>query len=180
VNNGIVARMGDQFEEPDDSDDDGLLAGRTFQADTINLYTDEQGKEICAMIGKDPVEGIAGFGASVHEALHQLADGGHSGEDVQRSAMRALRAANPVRLCQFQDRSLDVSESYRPDSGAALVANDIRLISARVDYQTPAAVHFLSRHFHGARPADCRMPISYRVRCSSRASARSSTVARDP
>lgn len=58
----------------DEPEEDPTLQGRTFLADRIMLYTDEQQKEICAMIGKDPVEGIAGFGASVPEALHDLAD----------------------------------------------------------------------------------------------------------
>ena len=56
----------------DEPEEDPTLQGRTFLADRIMLYTDEQQKEICAMIGKDPVEGIAGFGASVPEALHDL------------------------------------------------------------------------------------------------------------
>ena len=48
------------------------LIGRTYQSNTVNLSTD--GKEICAMIGPDPVQGIAGYGASVHDALRDLAD----------------------------------------------------------------------------------------------------------
>ncbi len=32
------------------------------------------GKEICAMIRPDPVRGISGYGASVHEPLRNLAD----------------------------------------------------------------------------------------------------------
>jgi hypothetical protein len=48
------------------------LQGRAYQCNTVNLYTD--GKEICAMIGPDPVQGIAGFGDSVHEALRMLAE----------------------------------------------------------------------------------------------------------
>ncbi|HEY6341716.1 MAG TPA: hypothetical protein VIY49_09505 [Bryobacteraceae bacterium] len=32
------------------------------------------GKEICALISKDPVQGIAGYGGSVHEALRDLAE----------------------------------------------------------------------------------------------------------
>ena len=46
--------------------------GGTYQSNEVRLFTD--GKEICAMIGKNPVEGITGYGASVHEALHDLAD----------------------------------------------------------------------------------------------------------
>jgi hypothetical protein len=52
--------------------EDVLLKGRAYQFNIVNLYTD--GKEICAMIGPDPVEGIAGYGDSVHEALRNLAD----------------------------------------------------------------------------------------------------------
>jgi hypothetical protein len=48
------------------------LTNRSYPSNTINLYTD--GKEICAMIGPDPVQGISGYGASVHEALRDLAD----------------------------------------------------------------------------------------------------------
>jgi hypothetical protein len=48
------------------------LKNCTYQSNEVRLYTD--GKEICAMIGPDPVQGIAGYGASVHEALRDLAD----------------------------------------------------------------------------------------------------------
>jgi hypothetical protein len=48
------------------------LTNRAYQSNTVNLYTD--GKEICAMIGPDPVQGVSGYGASVHEALRDLAD----------------------------------------------------------------------------------------------------------
>jgi hypothetical protein len=48
------------------------LIGRTYPSNTVNLYTN--GKEICAMIGPDPVQGISGYGASVHDALQDLAD----------------------------------------------------------------------------------------------------------
>jgi hypothetical protein len=48
------------------------LRNCTYKANEVRLYTD--GKEICAMIGRDPVQGIAGFGPSVHEALRDLAD----------------------------------------------------------------------------------------------------------
>ena len=44
----------------------------TYQSNEVRLFTD--GKEICAMIGHDPVQGIAGYGKSVHEALRNLAD----------------------------------------------------------------------------------------------------------
>jgi hypothetical protein len=46
--------------------------GGAYQANEVRLSTD--GKEICAMIGMDPVRGLAGFGASVHEALRDLAE----------------------------------------------------------------------------------------------------------
>jgi hypothetical protein len=48
------------------------LIGRTYRSSTVNLFTD--GKEICAMIGPDPAEGISGYGPSVHEALRDRAD----------------------------------------------------------------------------------------------------------
>jgi hypothetical protein len=48
------------------------LTNRAYQSNTVNLSTD--GKEICAMIGPDPVQGISGYGASVHDALRDLAD----------------------------------------------------------------------------------------------------------
>ena len=48
------------------------LTNRVYQTNSVNLSTD--GKEICAMIGPDPVQGISGYGASVHEALRDLAD----------------------------------------------------------------------------------------------------------
>ena len=48
------------------------LTNRTYQSNTVSLYTD--GKEICAMIGRDPVQGVSGYGASVHEALRDFAD----------------------------------------------------------------------------------------------------------
>ena len=51
---------------------EAALKGRTYQSNEVRLSTD--GKEICAMIGPDPVRGIAGFGASVHDALRDLAD----------------------------------------------------------------------------------------------------------
>jgi hypothetical protein len=57
--------------EPGDPDGP-LLSNKTYQSNTVSLYTD--GKEICAMIGPDPVAGICGYGASVHEALRDLAD----------------------------------------------------------------------------------------------------------
>jgi hypothetical protein len=48
------------------------LTGRAYECNVVNLTTN--GKEICAMIGPDPVAGISGYGASVHEALRDLAD----------------------------------------------------------------------------------------------------------
>jgi hypothetical protein len=48
------------------------LNNAVHQSNEVRLYTD--GKEICAMIGPDPVQGVAGYGSSVHEALHDLAD----------------------------------------------------------------------------------------------------------
>lgn len=51
---------------------EAALCGKTYQSNEVRLYTD--GKEICAMIGPDPVQGIAGYGPSVHEALRDLAD----------------------------------------------------------------------------------------------------------
>jgi hypothetical protein len=52
--------------------DDVTWRGGAYRANTDNLYTD--GKEICALIGKDPVHWIAGYGGSVHEALRDLAE----------------------------------------------------------------------------------------------------------
>ena len=57
--------------DPDDPDGP-LLKGRTHPADSISLTNN--GKEVCAMIGKDPVTGIAGYGSSVQEALKDLAN----------------------------------------------------------------------------------------------------------
>jgi hypothetical protein len=48
------------------------LNNAVFQSNQVRLSTD--GKEICAMIGLDPVQGVAGYGPSVHEALRDLAD----------------------------------------------------------------------------------------------------------
>jgi len=53
-------------------ENDATLIGRTHQSNEVRLSTD--GKEICAMIGPDPVQGIAGYGPSVHDALRDLAD----------------------------------------------------------------------------------------------------------
>ena len=55
--------------------------------------------------------------------------------------MRATCAANRVGLCQFQHDGLNVSDRYRPDYTAALVANDIRSVFACADYQAAATVH---------------------------------------
>ena len=57
--------------EPGDPDGPALT-NREYQSNTVNLCTD--GTEICAMIGPDPVQGICGYGASVHDALRDLAD----------------------------------------------------------------------------------------------------------
>jgi hypothetical protein len=43
-----------------------------YQCNEVRLSTD--GKEICAMIGPDPVQGIARYGSSVHDARRDLAD----------------------------------------------------------------------------------------------------------
>jgi hypothetical protein len=51
---------------------DAAWNGGTYQSNEVRLFTD--GKEICAMIGHDPVQGIAGYGNSVHGALRNLAD----------------------------------------------------------------------------------------------------------
>ncbi|MGO9257100.1 MAG: hypothetical protein ACLQU1_12465 [Bryobacteraceae bacterium] len=48
------------------------LNNAVYRSNEVRLYTD--GKEICAMTGPDPVQGIAGYGSSVHEALRDLAD----------------------------------------------------------------------------------------------------------
>src|SRR5690349_10389584 len=48
------------------------LRNCTYQANEIRLFND--GNEICAMIGEDPVQGVAGFGPSVSEALRDLAN----------------------------------------------------------------------------------------------------------
>ncbi len=47
-------------------------SGGTYQANTVNLFTNE--KEVCALIGQGPVQGIAGYGGPVHEALANLAE----------------------------------------------------------------------------------------------------------
>ena len=44
----------------------------TRLADTVRLFVD--GNKIGALIGRDLVQGVAGFGYSVHEALHDLAN----------------------------------------------------------------------------------------------------------
>jgi hypothetical protein len=53
-------------------DSEDTPTGPTMRANTVNLYVN--GKEICAMIGPDPVNGVAGYGHSAHEALRELAD----------------------------------------------------------------------------------------------------------
>lgn len=44
----------------------------TYLANTVRLFVD--GNQVGAMIGKDPVQGMAGYGDSVHAALRDLAD----------------------------------------------------------------------------------------------------------
>jgi hypothetical protein len=44
----------------------------TYLAKTVRLFV--EGDQIGAMIGKDLVQGVTGFGPSVHEALRDLAD----------------------------------------------------------------------------------------------------------
>lgn len=39
---------------------------------TVNLSTNDS--RVCALIGGDLIEGLAGYGSSIHEALHDLAD----------------------------------------------------------------------------------------------------------
>jgi ribosomal protein L37AE/L43A len=46
--------------------------GGTYQASEVRLIKD--GNEICALIGDNLVEGAAGFGSTVPEALRDLAD----------------------------------------------------------------------------------------------------------
>ena len=46
--------------------------GRVLPANQIQLCWD--GNKICALIGSNLVEGVSGFGDSVHEALRDLAD----------------------------------------------------------------------------------------------------------
>ena len=48
------------------------LTNRVRRANTVNLFTN--GKEVCAMISADPVQGISGHGGSVPEALRDRAD----------------------------------------------------------------------------------------------------------
>jgi ribosomal protein L37AE/L43A len=45
---------------------------RTYRANTVQLLID--GNHVCALIGQDLVQGISGFGATVQEALRDLAD----------------------------------------------------------------------------------------------------------
>lgn len=55
--------------------------------------------------------------------------------------MRALGAANRVRLREFQHSGLNVSEGYAPNELATLVANEIRLPVVRPDDEATAAIH---------------------------------------
>ena len=72
--------------------------------------------------------------------------------------MRALRAANRVGLCQFQHSGLNVTESYRPDDTATLIANEIRLAFARVDDQATAAIHVRDIFMgHDWQAVECRV-----------------------
>lgn len=48
------------------------LNGRTITANQVKLMWD--GSHICALVGKDLMEGMGGFGLTVHEALRDLAD----------------------------------------------------------------------------------------------------------
>jgi hypothetical protein len=45
---------------------------RVLQENEIRLSWD--GNQICALVGPDLVQGVAGFGDSVHDALRELAD----------------------------------------------------------------------------------------------------------
>ena len=44
----------------------------TYLANSVQLFVD--GNQVGALIGKDPVQGMAGYGDSVHAALRDLAD----------------------------------------------------------------------------------------------------------
>jgi len=50
----------------------GDLHGRVLQANEIQLFRD--GNQIGALAGPNLVEGVSGWGDSVHEALRDLAD----------------------------------------------------------------------------------------------------------
>ena len=50
----------------------GDLHGRTIQANEVKLHWD--GNQICALVGKDLVVGVSGFGDTVLEALRELVD----------------------------------------------------------------------------------------------------------
>ena len=72
--------MDDDFDLPGDSDDWEEMepvVGCTLRADRVQLLRHCFGpddNDICALIGLDPVQGIAGFGPTVHEALRDLVD----------------------------------------------------------------------------------------------------------
>ena len=67
-------------------ENDATLIGRTYQSNEARLSTD--GKEICAMIGPDPVQGIAGYCPSVPRRLAGLG-----------------RSTRPIRCMDRGDRS---------------------------------------------------------------------------
>jgi hypothetical protein len=48
------------------------LRGCIAASVTVNLSTSDS--RVCALIGGDLIEGVAGYGSSIHEALHDLAD----------------------------------------------------------------------------------------------------------
>jgi hypothetical protein len=48
------------------------LKGRVLPATEVQLYWD--GNQICALVGPNLVEGVAGFGDTAHDALRALAD----------------------------------------------------------------------------------------------------------
>jgi hypothetical protein len=54
---------------------DGATAewkGGIYQASSVQLIQD--GNQVCALVGKNLVEGVSGYGATVPEALRDLAD----------------------------------------------------------------------------------------------------------
>jgi hypothetical protein len=72
------------------------VVGCTLRADRVQLYRHYFGpddNDICALIGLDPVKGIAGFGASVHEALRNVADNLVEKRDLGRGQRMISKAA---------------------------------------------------------------------------------------